>query len=205
MPDEFGFGMGEEKPPSPGKQFANILREGPTVGVHLLMWCDSYNNVIRALDRQGLRDVDYRVVFQMNATDSSNLIDTPLASRLGVHRAILYNEGRGTIEKFRPYGVPTDVGEEDQVRELFAGLDRVNLPRKRGAVRTFDASAYDAGTEINDFATSAGNGLFPGLGGGQMGPNQGADENGVVTTVSGDPYPGWKIRSHGRKGPVSGA
>ncbi len=106
--DDFGFGMGEEKPPSPGKQFANILREGPLVGVHLLMWCDSYNNVIRALDRQGLRDVDYRVVFQMNATDSSNLIDTPLASRLGVHRAILYNEGRGTIEKFRPYGLPTD-------------------------------------------------------------------------------------------------
>lgn len=106
--DDFGFGMGEEKPPSPGKQFANILREGPLVGVHLLMWCDSYNNVIRALDRQGLRDVDYRVVFQMNATDSSNLIDTPVASRLGVHRAILYNEGRGTIEKFRPYGLPTD-------------------------------------------------------------------------------------------------
>ena len=106
--DDFGFGMGEDKPPSPGKQFANILREGPLVGVHLLMWCDSYNNVIRALDRQGLRDVDYRVVFQMNATDSSNLIDTPVASRLGVHRAILYNEGRGTVEKFRPYGLPTD-------------------------------------------------------------------------------------------------
>ncbi len=106
--DDFGFSMSEEKPPSPGKQFANILREGPAVGVHLLMWCDSYNNVIRALDRQGLRDVDHRVVFQMNATDSSNLIDTPLASQLGVHRAILYNEGRGTIEKFRPYGLPTD-------------------------------------------------------------------------------------------------
>ncbi len=106
--EDFGFSMGEDKPASPGKQFANILREGPPVGIHLLMWCDSYNNVIRALDRQGLRDVDYRIVFQMNATDSSNLIDTPLASRLGVHRAILYNEGRGTIEKFRPYGLPTD-------------------------------------------------------------------------------------------------
>ncbi len=106
--DDFSFSMSEEKPASPGKQFANILREGPAVGIHLLMWCDSYNNVIRALDRQGLRDVDHRVVFQMNATDSSNLIDTPLASQLGVHRAILYNEGRGTIEKFRPYGLPTD-------------------------------------------------------------------------------------------------
>ncbi|TWU66346.1 spondin domain-containing protein [Crateriforma conspicua] len=39
---------------------------------------------------------------------------------------------------------------------------------------------YDAGTEVNDFATSAANGLF-GLSGGQTGPNIGTDENGVVT------------------------
>jgi hypothetical protein len=52
-------------------------------------------------------------------------------------------------------------------------------------------TVYDAGTEIDDFATSAGNGLFPGLGGGQMGPNEGADENGVVTAVSGDPFAGF--------------
>lgn len=48
----------------------------------------------------------------------------------------------------------------------------------------------DAGTEINDFATSAGNGLF-GLPGGQGGPNQGADENGVNTNVTGDPFGGF--------------
>ena len=44
----------------------------------------------------------------------------------------------------------------------------------------------DAGTEVNDFATSAGNPLFPGIGlpPGQTGPNQGADENGVNTAVS---------------------
>lgn len=44
----------------------------------------------------------------------------------------------------------------------------------------------DAGTEINDFDTSAGNGLF-GIPGGQTGGNQGADENGVNTTVN-DPF-----------------
>ncbi len=105
--DDYGFGgLGDDKPPSPAKQFAKILRDGPALGVHCLLWCDSYNNVVRALDRQGLRDVELRVVFQMNATDSSNLIDTPAASRLGVHRAILYNESRGSAEKFRPYGLP---------------------------------------------------------------------------------------------------
>lgn len=41
----------------------------------------------------------------------------------------------------------------------------------------------DAGTEVNDFATSAGNPLF-GIPGGQSGPDQGADENGVNVNVS---------------------
>ena len=41
----------------------------------------------------------------------------------------------------------------------------------------------DAGTEVNDFATSAGNPLF-GIAGGQTGANQGADEGGVNTNVA---------------------
>ncbi len=56
----------------------------------------------------------------------------------------------------------------------------------------------DAGTEINDFWTSAGNGLFAGTGlemGGQSGPNQGADENGVNTNVSGDPFTDFIIQN----------
>jgi len=50
----------------------------------------------------------------------------------------------------------------------------------------------DAGTEVNDFATSAGNGLFPGRGlpAGQGGPNVGADENGVNTNVA-NPFAGF--------------
>jgi hypothetical protein len=48
------------------------------------------------------------VLFQMSVADSSNLIDTPLASRLGLHRAYFHGEEEGRLEKFRPYGVPTD-------------------------------------------------------------------------------------------------
>ncbi|MBJ7309000.1 FxDxF family PEP-CTERM protein [Rugamonas sp. CCM 8940] len=46
---------------------------------------------------------------------------------------------------------------------------------------------YDAGTEQNNFAHSLANGAF-GIGGGQSGPNQGMDENGVVHVVTGNPY-----------------
>lgn len=56
----------------------------------------------------------------------------------------------------------------------------------------------DAGTEVNNFWTSAGNGLFAGTGletGGQSGPNQGADENGVNANVVGDPFSGFIIEN----------
>lgn len=49
----------------------------------------------------------------------------------------------------------------------------------------------DAGTEAQDFATSAGNPLF-GLPTGQTGPNQGADDpSAFVRNVTGDPYAGF--------------
>jgi DNA segregation ATPase FtsK/SpoIIIE, S-DNA-T family len=62
----------------------------------------------RFMERQTLRDLELRVLFQMNVTDSSNLIDSPAASQLGIHRALLYDEGEGLLEKFRPYGPPDD-------------------------------------------------------------------------------------------------
>ena len=107
--DEFSFGGGDDgQPASPAKQFAAILREGPALGIHTLIWCDTYSTLSRLVDRQGLRDFEMRVLFQMNPTDSSNLMDTPDASRLGVHRGIYYDDAQGRMEKFRPYGLPAD-------------------------------------------------------------------------------------------------
>lgn len=107
--DDFGFSSaGREKRASPGQLFSEILREGPAVGVHVLIWCDSYNNVDRWFSRQSLREFEMRVVLQMSGADSSHLIDSPAASRLGTNRALLYSDERGTLEKFRPYGPPTE-------------------------------------------------------------------------------------------------
>jgi hypothetical protein len=98
---------GEARPPSVGAQFADILREGPAVGIHSIVWCDTLNNLNRALDRQGIREFDMRVLFQMSNADSSNIIDTPAASKLGPNLAYYYNEEEGRLEKFRPYAWPT--------------------------------------------------------------------------------------------------
>jgi hypothetical protein len=105
--DDFSFSRRAEERPDPARQFATLLREGPGLGIHVLVWCDSLNNVNRSLERQSLREFEMRVLFQMSAADSSNLIDTPLASKLGFHRAYFHSEDQGKLEKFRPYGVPT--------------------------------------------------------------------------------------------------
>ncbi len=114
--DDFGFGRREEKA-TPQQQFADLLREGPGLGLHVVVWCDTLNNLNRSLDRQGLREFDLRVLFQMSVADSSNLMDTPLAAKLGLHRAYFYSEEQGRAEKFRPYGLPPEawlarVGEQ---------------------------------------------------------------------------------------------
>lgn len=104
--DDFGFGRrGEEEAKTASQELAEILREGPALGIHVIAWFDTLNNVQRVLDRTALREFEMRVLFQMSANDSSALIDSPLANRLGAHRALFSSEEQGKLEKFRPYGV----------------------------------------------------------------------------------------------------
>jgi len=109
--DDLGFSFStdaEEAPPSPAKQFPTILREGPDLGIQTLVWCDTYTNLTRTLDRRSLREFEMRVAMQMSAEDSANLIDTPAASKLGLYRAYFYSEDESRLEKFRPYGLPSE-------------------------------------------------------------------------------------------------
>ncbi len=107
--DDFNFGRrGEDKVVSPAERFAELVKEGPAVGIHLLVWCDSLINAQRALDRSGLREFDMRVLFQMGVADSSTLIDSPAASRLGLNRALFASEELSAPEKFRPYRLPPE-------------------------------------------------------------------------------------------------
>ena len=106
--EDFSFSFDEEDKPDAAKLLIQILREGPPLGIHCLIWCDSYNNAARWLDRQSMNDIEMRVLFQMSASDSSNLMDSPAAGKLGVNRAMLYSEDEGVAEKFRPYGPASD-------------------------------------------------------------------------------------------------
>jgi hypothetical protein len=107
--EEFSFSADpdQEKKADPGKQFADLMREGPAMGIHILVWADTPVAVERTLERAALREFDNRILFQMSANDSSNLIDSPAANKLGLNRALAYSEEQGVLEKFRPYALPT--------------------------------------------------------------------------------------------------
>jgi S-DNA-T family DNA segregation ATPase FtsK/SpoIIIE len=106
--DDYNFLRKGDEAASPSQQLATLLREGATLGVHTLIWCDTLNNLQRAIDRQGMRELALRVALQMSVADSSNLIDRPEASRLGLYRALFASEDEGRLEKFRPYGLPAE-------------------------------------------------------------------------------------------------
>lgn len=102
--EDFSFSVtGEPTEAKPSAVLLNLVNEGAAQGIHVIGLCDTYNNVIRFLGRKGLAEFDLRVLFQMSASDSSSLVDSPDASLLGLHRALLYNDREGRMEKFRPY------------------------------------------------------------------------------------------------------
>ncbi len=102
--DDFSFSSDDSENPS--KQLTAIINEGPAQGIHLIAFVDTFNNVNRFLNRKTLSEIEMRIVFQMSASDSASLIDSPKASTLGLHRALLHNEQAGTLETFRPYAAP---------------------------------------------------------------------------------------------------
>ena len=119
--ESFSFSTSaEEAAPAPDKQFAELLREGPPLGMHVIAWADTVTTVERTLDRGSIREFDNRVLFQMSSTDSSNLIDSPLANKLGMYRALAFSEEQGTTEKFRPYALPEQTWL-DHVRARLGG------------------------------------------------------------------------------------
>jgi len=120
--EEFGFSStsADGAVAKPDKIFGDVLRDGPPYAMHAIVWVDTVNNMSRAFDRKTLREFDMRILFQMSSTDSSNLIDSPIAGMLGPHRALFHSEDHGILEKFRPYALP----EDDWLREVEQRLRR---------------------------------------------------------------------------------
>jgi S-DNA-T family DNA segregation ATPase FtsK/SpoIIIE len=106
--DDFGMsGFGAAKSSTPASQLGDLIRKGPLVGIHVIVWSDTFSNAMRWLSNSLLREFDSRIAFRLNQTDSSSLIDTPAAASLSPGRAILYRDQTGTADRFRPFSWPS--------------------------------------------------------------------------------------------------
>jgi S-DNA-T family DNA segregation ATPase FtsK/SpoIIIE len=145
--DDFAFSAGDEKAVSPDKLFVDMIREGPAEGIHTLAWADTPGSIDRTLDRTSMREFDNRVLFQMSAADSSNLIDSPMANKLGMNRALIYSEEQGLMEKFRPYALPPKEWIDAYQARLAARPGATARPPLPAAVGTHPRAGDEATSE----------------------------------------------------------
>ncbi len=96
-----GYTLSEE-----GELLSYILKEGADVGVFVIMHVDNLNNMGRCFDDAIRNEFSQRIALQMSADDSTNLIDSDIASKLGPDRAYYYDETEGILKKFKPYTKP---------------------------------------------------------------------------------------------------
>lgn len=132
--DDFGMGgFGEPKAQTVSSMFSDVLKRGPLVGIHVVVWSDTFSNAIRWLSNSLLREFEVRIAFRMNQTDSASLVDTPVAASLGQGRAIIYRDQTGTTEKFRPFAWPSEqwlktlVETDASVQESLFDIDSLNI------------------------------------------------------------------------------
>ena len=118
LKQEESFSWDDEEQ-STGKTISEIFSEGPESSVHSILWCDSWNSFSRMAPRKILNDFEYRVLYQISQADSVSLMDSPDATKLGLHTALLFNDQTGDASKFRPFALP---GNEwfDKMKEHFA-------------------------------------------------------------------------------------
>ena len=92
---------------SPGAVFEQLLKEGPDVGVHVLVTCDKTSSLERRLGRAGLRELGIRIGFSMSAEDSESVFDGAVAAGLHGSQAVFEDQDEGVQSKFRSWEKPT--------------------------------------------------------------------------------------------------
>ncbi|QDV47350.1 hypothetical protein Enr13x_72590 [Stieleria neptunia] len=100
--DAFNFSLdATQGSMSGGQAMREVLKDGPPANVYCILVCGGVEIMTRWLPRQSQHDVELRVLGQLNASDSSLLIDSPIASELSAATMLLYDEPAGRISKFR--------------------------------------------------------------------------------------------------------
>jgi len=112
--EEYSFGDDTGGASKPDAILANVLRDGPALGMHVWMWADSAGTITRWVSRQSLRDIELRILMQMSASDSNQLIDSNVANRLDRYVVLIQDDIEGKPVKFRPFELDSVIAKLKQ-------------------------------------------------------------------------------------------
>ena len=115
--DSFNFSLdsaaADESAPA---ALQSVLRDGPAANVFVFLVCAGAETLSRWLPRASQHDLELRILGRMNASDSSTLIDSPVAAELSAATMLVYDDSDGRIVKFRQCDLPN----ADAVRRWLA-------------------------------------------------------------------------------------
>ncbi len=111
--EDFSYGESSEVT-KPDAVLANILRDGPALGMHVWLWADSAGTINRWISRQSLRDIELRILMQMSSSDSNQLIDSNAANRLDRYVVLIQDDVEGKPVKFRPFELASAMRKLEQ-------------------------------------------------------------------------------------------
>ncbi|MRH91665.1 cell division protein FtsK [Nocardia sp. SYP-A9097] len=69
-------------PETESGRLAHVLRHGPEVGIHVIVWADRLASLQRRFDHDGLRQFGFKVLGPASEDDSRSLIDSEVAAKL---------------------------------------------------------------------------------------------------------------------------
>lgn len=118
--ENFSFSLsGDTDAKSASAALQSILKDGPSVNVFAVVACASVETLTRWLPRSSHRDLELRLLGQMNPSDSAFLIDSSEASQLSGATILLYDDADGGVQKCRVFECPNP---EDLARWLNVDL-----------------------------------------------------------------------------------
>ncbi len=83
-----------------------ILRDGPEVGIHTVIWAETIAGLARRLPAQGIRECGWRVAAKLSSDDSRAFIDSDAAASLRDHQVVVTNDDLGFSRRCTAYGQP---------------------------------------------------------------------------------------------------
>jgi hypothetical protein len=100
-----------------------IVTDGPDVGLHTMLWLDSYANFERIFDRRVLGEFGIRVSGALPEKDSHTLYDNQIAAQIThPNRMVKFDDDLvGVYTLFRPYAVSSEAAFEQLHDRMFAG------------------------------------------------------------------------------------